>query len=77
MSKYGPEITPYLDTFPAVTCICIYDTQYIQPYICISYRIVIRITWLGNTYNFGYSANMLKKRSRGFDRAQYYNVNQI
>ena len=28
-------------------------------------------------YNFCYLANMLKTRSRGFDRAQYYNVNQI
>ena len=28
-------------------------------------------------YNFSYSANMLKMRSRGFDRAQYCNVHQI
>ena len=28
-------------------------------------------------YNLRYSANMLKIRSRGFDRAQYYNVNQV
>ena len=27
-------------------------------------------------YNFRYSANMLKIRSRGFDRAQYSNVNE-
>ena len=28
-------------------------------------------------YNFRYLTNMLKIRSRGFDRAQYCNVNQI
>ena len=28
-------------------------------------------------YNFRYLTNMLKKRSHGFDRAQYWNVNQI
>ena len=27
-------------------------------------------------YNFLYPANMLEIRSRGFDRAQYCNVNQ-
>ena len=30
-----------------------------------------------NYYNSHYSANVLKIRSRGFDRAQYCNVNQI
>ena len=28
-------------------------------------------------YNFRYLTNMLKIRSRGFERAQYCNVNQI
>ena len=28
-------------------------------------------------YNFRYLANMFEIRSRGFDRAQYCNVNQI
>ena len=28
-------------------------------------------------YNFRYLTNMLKIRSRGLDRAQYRNVNQI
>ena len=28
-------------------------------------------------YNFRYSANMLKVKSRGSDREQYCNVNQI
>ena len=38
-------------------------------------QLVFRNTWLKN--NFRYSANMLKIWSRGFDRAQYCNVNQI
>ena len=37
--------------------------------------IVYRNTWLGN--NFRYLTNMLKIKSRGKDRAQYFNVNQI
>ena len=39
-----------------------------------------RNTWFGNAiiiYNSHHSTNILKIRSRGFDRAQYSNVNQI
>ena len=28
-------------------------------------------------YNFRYLTNMLKIRSRGFDRAQYWNANKV
>ena len=40
--------------------------------------VVYRNTWLGNSINsFRYLTNMLKTRPRGFDRAQYWNVNHI
>ena len=40
--------------------------------ILFNLNIVYKNIWLGNRYcNFRYSANMLKIRSRGFDRPQY------
>ena len=47
--------------------------------ILIFIETVYRNTWLGTLFftNFRYFTNMLKKWSRGIDRAQYFNVNQI
>ena len=40
--------------------------------------VVYRNSWFRNSINsFRYLTNMLKTTSRGFNRAQYWNVNQI
>ena len=86
-SRYSPQ-TPLLKTHPLyVPNTCPLYILFFSLFVwnnlstfCVWYiwaYIVYRNKWLGNTINFRYSANILKIKSRGFDRAQYCNFNQI